>query len=262
MSALDRILAGASRNAAELRAAVAARRDHPLAARLAAPPRRPGWSFEHALRRPGLSVIAEIKRRSPSAGEIAAIPDPAALAQEYVAGGAAAISVLTQSEHFGGSLADLAAVAPAVPVPVLRKDFLLDPIQLAEAAEVGAAAVLLIVAVLGEQTGHLLRMAEHLGLEALVETHDATQIEMALAAGARVLGINCRDLRTFEVDLAVAERLRGRIPASVVAVAESGIRTPADARRMADAGFDAILVGGAVAASAEPASMVFDLAGA
>lgn len=256
MSALDTILAGAAKRVAALHESLAAGRAPALAERLAAPPVAPAGVFERALQQPGLGIIAEVKRRSPSAGEIAPIPDPAALARAYAAGGAAAVSVLTEPEHFSGSLADLEAVVRAVPVPVVRKDFLLDPLQLAEAAESGAAAVLLIVAALGRHTAELFRRAGQLGLEALVEVHDESELEVALAAGARVVGVNSRDLRTFEVDLGVAERLRPRIPGGVVAVAESGVRTLGDARRLRAAGYDAVLVGGALAARPDPAGFV------
>ncbi|HPC83262.1 MAG TPA: indole-3-glycerol-phosphate synthase [Thermoanaerobaculaceae bacterium] len=262
MSALERLLAGAARRVAELRETVAAGRAPALAARLTAPAVAPAGSFERALRRPGLSVVAEVKRRSPSAGAIAAIPDPAALARAYAAGGAAAVSVLTEPKQFGGSLADLEVVARAVSLPVLRKDFLLDPLQLAEAAEAGASAVLLVVAALGARTGDMLAGCERLGLEALVEVHDEGELEVALGAGARVVGVNSRNLRTFEVDLGVAERLRPRIPAGVVAVAESGVRTPDEARRMREAGYDAVLVGGALAADPDPAGLVARLGAA
>lgn len=259
MSALDAILGRAHGRVAALRAADGADPACPLAARLAAPPLAPSRAFELALRGPRLAVVAEVKRRSPSAGAIAPIPDPAALARAYAAGGAAAVSVLTEPDHFGGSLADLGAVVRAVHVPVLRKDFLLDPLQLAEAAAAGASAVLLIVAALGARTAEMLATSERLGLEALVEAHGEGEIELALAAGARVVGVNSRNLRTLEVDLGVAERLRRRIPAGVVAVAESGVRTPADARRMREAGYDAVLVGGALAADADPAGLVTSL---
>lgn len=261
MSALEPILAGAARRVKALREAVAAGRAPALAERLAAPPVAPSGAFVRALRQPGLAVVAEVKRRSPSAGAIAPIPDPAALARAYAAGGAVAVSVLTEPERFGGSLGDLEAVARAVRVPVLRKDFLLDPLQLAEAAEAGAGAVLLIVAALGGRTAAMLAASGRLGLEALVEAHDEAELDAALAAGALVVGVNSRDLRTFAVDLRVAERLRPRIPAGVVAVAESGVRTPEDARRLREAGYDAVLVGEALAAAADPAARVAALGG-
>jgi len=261
VSWLEAILGCAPGRIAALRTADGTDPAHPLAARLAAPPLEPSRAFERALRGQRLAVIAEIKRRSPSAGVIASIPDPAPLARLYAAGGAAAVSVLTDPDHFGGSLADLDAVVRAVRLPVLRKDFLLDPLQLAEAAVAGATAALLIVAALGARTAEMLAACERLGLEALVEAHDEGEIEQALAAGARVVGVNSRNLRTFEVDLGVAARLRREIPPGVVAVAESGIRSPADARWMRDAGYDAVLVGGALVANVDPAGLVAGLVG-
>ncbi len=188
-------------------------------------------------------IIAEVKRRSPSAGNIATISDPAALAQQYVAQGAAAISVLTNTSHFGGSLSDLSAVRAAVAVPVLRKEFVAHPGQCDEAAEVGAHAVLLIAAVLGKGLGRMLRYARSLGLDALVEVHDERELQLALESEATIIGVNNRDLRTFEVDLGVSERLVQLVPPDVVFVAESGIRSDADLERLRAAGISNFLVG-------------------
>lgn len=188
-------------------------------------------------------IIAEVKRRSPSVGAIADILDPAALAGRYVAEGAAAISVLTNGPHFGGSLEDLAAVKAAVPVPVLRKEFIVDPCQLDEAVAVGADAVLLIAAVLGRGLKRMLAATTGAGLEALVEVHDEGELALALEAGARLIGINNRDLRSFVVDLAVTERLAPRVPADVVLVAESGVRSHDDMRRLEAVGVSNFLVG-------------------
>jgi indole-3-glycerol phosphate synthase len=217
-------------------------------------------SFEEAMRRPGLSVIAEVKRASPSAGPIAPDLDPGRLAEGYASGGAAAISVLTEPEFFRGSLDDLAAVTGTVSVPVLRKDFVLDPIQITEARAAGAAAVLLIVAILDPVLlGELVSCAEDHGLAALVEAHDEAEVQAAAAAGARIIGVNNRNLETFTVDLSTAERVRPVIPDSVVAIAESGIGGPDDARRMAAAGYDAVLVGQAAAQAPDPAAYVTGL---
>jgi len=229
--------------------------DHPLRARLEAHPVVPSRRFEAALKGAGLSVIAEVKRRSPSKGDLAEIADPLVLARAYADGGASAVSVLTDHEFFGGSLEDLRTVA-AMGIPALRKDFLLHPLQFAEAAEAGASAVLLIVAAVGERTGELLGTAERLGLDVLVEVHDEAELETAVKAKARIIGVNNRNLETFEVDLATAEDLREKIPNGTVAVAESGIHSKADARRMADAGYDAVLVGEALVKSGDPAAAI------
>lgn len=217
--------------------------------------------FEGALRRRRLAVVAEVKRRSPSAGAIAPGLDPAGLAQEYERGGAAAVSVLTEPEHFGGSLEDLAAVREATGLPVLRKDFILHPAQVAEARAHGADAVLLIVAALSDPELEILIDDTHrLGMTALIEAHDAREVFRAVSAGARVVGINSRDLRTFEVDLATSQTLRGLIPASIVAVAESGITDVAAARQMASAGYHAVLVGQAAVRAPAPSSFIAELA--
>lgn len=221
-------------------------------------------SFAAALRAPGLSVIAEIKRASPSRGHIADIPDPAGLAAAYVAGGAAAVSVLTEPRHFSGSLADLEVVADRVDAPVLRKDFIVDPWQLREAREHGAAAALLIVAALSDdELTALLRAAATFGLDVLIETHSRREVQRATAAHERsradlplVIGVNARNLQTLEVDLAVVERVAAVLPAGAVLVAESGVRGPDDAARMADLGADAVLVGEHVAMAGDPSAAV------
>ena len=189
-------------------------------------------------------VIAEVKRRSPSRGEIRAEFDPVACGVAYAEGGAAAISVLTDETYFGGHLDFLAAVRRAVPLPLLRKDFVIDAYQIDEARVAGADAVLLIVAALTpDQLVALRARAEALGLCALVEVHDEAELDTALASGARAIGINNRDLRTFHTDLAVTERLAPRVPEGVVVVAESGIFTRTDMARLAASGAQAFLVG-------------------
>jgi indole-3-glycerol phosphate synthase len=220
--------------------------------------------FAGALRRPDgrLAVIAEIKRRSPSKGALAPDLDPAAIARRYATGGAAALSVLTDGPYFDGSLSDLAAAREAVALPVLRKDFTLDPIQVVEARAAGADAVLLITAALSDDgvLADLAATAAGLGLAALVEVDDEAGLERALNAGATLVGVTNRDLRTFGEDLSTAERLAAAIPAGVVAVAESAIRSPADAQRMAEAGFDAVLVGEALVKAPDPEAAVASLA--
>ncbi len=214
--------------------------------------------FAAALRRDDgrIAVIAEIKRRSPSKGDLAPDLDPAATAASYEQGGAAALSVLTDRPWFGGAIADLQVARAACSLPVLRKDFMLDAVQIDEARAVGADAVLLIVAALDDATLHDLHAyAVALGLAVLVEAHDDDELDRALAAGAQIVGVNSRSLQTFGEDLGVAERLRAAIPADRIAVAESGIRTPDDAARMADVGFDAVLVGEALVRSDDPVAL-------
>ncbi len=202
--------------------------------------------FAGALRAGGeVAVIAEFKRRAPSAGDLAPDAEAAEVARGYAEGGASALSVLTDERWFGGSVDDLEAARAASGLPVLRKDFVLDPVQVLEARAAGADAVLLIVRALEPaRLEELLAAADGAGLDALVEAHDEEELTTALEAGAEVIGVNARDLDSFAVDLARAERLVGRIPADRVAVAESGVRGEADVRRMAAAGADAVLVGG------------------
>jgi len=209
-----------------------------------------------------VGVIAEVKRRSPSAGAIREDLDPVAHARGYERGGAVAISVLTDETHFGGSLEDLARVARTVTVPVLRKDFILDELQLLEARAAGASAVLLIVRALPRpRLEALARSARAQGLSLLVEVHSASELDEALAVGATAVGVNSRDLATFAVDLALAEQLLARVPHEVPAVAESGIAVRADVERMARAGADLVLVGTSVARTSDPAEAVRALVG-
>lgn len=257
MSVLDAILETKREEVARLRRRTSALRAE---ARSAPPPR----DFAGALRRPDgrLAVIAEIKRRSPSKGPLAPGLDPAATATRYAAGGAAALSVLTDGPYFDGSLADLRAARAAAPLPVLRKDFTLDPVQVHEARAAGADAVLIIVAALPDDAllADLVALAGELGLAALVEVDGEAGLERALRAGASVVGVTNRDLRTFDEDLATAERIAALMPPGVTAVAESAIRTPEDARRMAHAGFPAVLVGEALVRAADPEAAVRALA--
>jgi indole-3-glycerol phosphate synthase len=204
----------------------------------------PPRDFAAALRSGGLSCIAEIKRRSPSKGDLDPALQPDLVAKEYVAGGAACLSVLTDADFFGGSALDLAAARHASGVPVLRKDFTVQEADVADARLMGADAVLLIVAALDDdELRKTAAVAEQLGLAALVEVHDAEELDRALAAGAGLIGVNQRDLHTFSVDHERACSLAARIPPGVIAVAESGVRGADDARRLAEAGFDAVLVG-------------------
>ncbi|MGL5808790.1 MAG: indole-3-glycerol phosphate synthase TrpC [Nocardioides sp.] len=215
-----------------------------------------------AFRAPGLSVIAEVKRRSPSKGALAEITDPAGLAAAYAAGGAAAISVLTEERRFGGSLADLRAVRAAVDTPLLRKDFMISRYQLTEARAAGADLCLLIVAALtGDELCDLFEHAHELGLTALVEVHDEAETERAVRLGATLIGVNARNLRTLDVDPGAYERLSALIPDGVVTVAESGIGGPADAERYARLGADVILVGEALVRHGDPAAAVAALSG-
>ncbi len=208
---------------------------------------------EALLRQPGLSVIAEVKRSSPSKGALSEIPDPAALAQAYAEGGAAAISVLTEERRFNGTLEDLAAVREVVDVPVLRKDFMVTEYQVWEARALGADIILLIVAALtDEQIGSLMALAGHLGLTCLVEVHDEAEATRAVDLGAKVIGVNNRNLKTLEVDTDTFARLAPLIPETCVRVAESGVRGPDEARLFARAGADAILVGEALVVGGDP----------
>ncbi|MDQ6935527.1 MAG: indole-3-glycerol phosphate synthase TrpC [Actinomycetota bacterium] len=210
-----------------------------------------------ALRRPGLSVIAEVKRRSPSKGQLAKIADPAALAREYAAGGAEVISVLTEGRRFGGSLADLRAVRASLPTPLLRKDFIVSEYQLLESRAAGADLVLLVVAALDEVTlPKLFAAARALGLIPLVEVHDRGELDRAVDVGAELVGINARDLATLQVDPDTFGRLVGSVPEGVVTVAESGITGVADAERYAREGADALLVGETLVRDGDPAASV------
>lgn len=214
-----------------------------------------GARFVDALRAPGLSLIAEIKRGSPSAGRIAEI-DPVATAAAYRRGGAAALSVLTEPRHFGGSLEHLREVAASSPLPAMRKEFVVHPVQVHEAAQAGACAVLLIAAVLGPRLAEYLSYAQALGLAALVEVHDEEELTNAMAAGAEVIGVNNRDLRSLEVDLSVAPRLLRHARAAGfagVAVAESGYAEADDLDEVRGLA-DAVLVGTALAGSGNVAA--------
>ena len=210
-----------------------------------------------------VKVIAEVKRSSPSKGALAAIADPAALASDYEAGGASVISVLTEPRRFGGSLADLAAVRAAVDIPVLRKDFVVSSYQVWEARAHGADVVLLIVAALEQEAlVSLVERVHSLGMTALVEVHDTEEVARAVDAGARVIGVNCRDLRTLEVDRATFAKVAPHIPAGIVRIAESGVRGPHDVLDFARNGAHAVLVGESLVTGKNPRSAVADLVAA
>ena len=222
--------------------------------------RPPALDGVAALRAPGVSVIAEVKRSSPSKGALAPIDDPAGLAAEYESGGAAVISVLTEGRRFGGSLADLEAVRARVDVPVLRKDFVVTSYQLWEARAAGADLVLLIVAALEQEAlVSLTERAVSLGLTPLVEVHDELELARALDAGARVVGVNARDLTTLEIDREVPCRVMAACPPGVVKVAESGVRGPHDLLAYAGAGADAVLVGESLVRGRDPRAAVAEL---
>ncbi len=210
--------------------------------------------FTGALTNRQPAVIAEIKKASPSKGVLAAEFDPAAIAQLYEQGGAAALSVLTDEKHFQGSLSDLGAARAAVRIPALRKDFTIDLYHVHQAAAYGADAILLIAAILSErQMRDFRELAEHYGMAALVEVHDEEELQPAIASGARLVGVNNRNLHTFEVSLETSLRLAEKIPAGVVRVAESGIHSSADVRRLRAAGYQAFLVGEHLMKSGDPA---------
>lgn len=217
--------------------------------------------FIGALRKPNLAVIAEMKQRTPSMGVLSEDYRPADLAHAYADGGAAAISVLTHMAGFGGRVEHIRMARAATQLPILRKDFVTDPYEIAESRACGADAVLLIVAALERaQLKDLIALTRSRGIAALVEVHDQAETEAAVEAGAQVIGINHRDLKTFSVDLGLTERLRKLVPKEVVLVAESGIHTAADARRMREAGADAILVGEALMRAGDPAAQIRELA--
>ncbi|MFD7665817.1 indole-3-glycerol phosphate synthase TrpC [Streptomyces sp. NPDC059788] len=253
MNVLEEIIAGVRADLDERRRAVPV---DELRERAAAAP--PALDGVRALRGDGgVRVIAEVKRASPSKGELAAIADPAALAAGYADGGAAAVSVLTEGRRFGGSLADLDAVRARVRVPVLRKDFIVTDYQLWEARAHGADLALLIVAALPQpRLAELVAAAVEIGLTPLVEAHSAPEIARAADAGAEVIGINCRDLRTLEVDRSLFARLAPHVPGHAVRIAESGVRGPADVAGYAAAGADAVLVGEALVTGGDPRAAV------
>lgn len=254
-SVLESILAGVRTDLAERerRVPLAELRDH--AGRQRAP-----RDVLARLAAPGVSVIAEVKRRSPSRGPLAQIGDPASLATAYAEGGAACISVLTEQRSFGGCLEDLAAVRAAVDIPLLRKDFIVTPYQVWEARAFGADVVLLIVAALDQaRLAGLYDKVCQLGMTALVEVHDETELLRALDVGARLVGVNARDLTTLAVDPTTFARLAPELPSSVLKVAESGVTGPGDVVGYGHAGADAVLVGESLVTRGDPRQAVADL---
>ena len=240
---LDSLVAGALADASERRAAL------PLAVVEAAALARPSALDALTFLAPAdrVKVIAEVKRASPSRGPLADIPDPALLAGKYETGGASAISVLTEGRRFGGSLADLEAVRAAVSVPVLRKDFIAEPYQVFEARAAGADLVLLIVAALEQPLlAELFELITQLGMTALVETHNAEEVSRSIDLGAQLVGVNARDLSTFELDQDLFGSLADQIPTGVIRVAESAVKTPADVAHYRSAGADVVLIGEAL----------------
>jgi indole-3-glycerol phosphate synthase len=223
--------------------------------------RPPVRSLRHALRMPGrVTAIAEFKRRSPSLGWIREGAEVADVARGYASAGAAALSVLTDEPFFGGTLSDLGQARAVVERPILRKDFIIDEYQIVEARAAGADAILLIVAAMDDATlRHLFAACGRWGLEALVETHDADEVARAVALGARVIGVNHRDLQTFTLDRDLAVRLRPQMPRETVVVAESGIRDAGDLARMGQAGIDAVLVGETLMRAPDPGAKLGEL---
>ncbi len=258
MSVLEEIVAGARLDLAEREKAVPLETVKQQTFR-----QDPALDPMPAFRASGVSVIAEVKRASPSKGELAAIDDPAALAVEYESGGAAAVSVLTEQRRFGGSMDDLRAVRGKVGIPVLRKDFITSSYQLWDARAAGADMALLIVAALDQPAlVSLVERAVSIGLTPLVEVHDEAELERALDADARLIGVNARNLHTLEVHRDAFVRLAPRIPDDVVRVAESGVRGPRDVIDYARAGADVVLVGETLVTDANPRSTVADLVAA
>lgn len=255
MSVLDEIISGVREDLEERQRDVPIEELKRLAAR--APEPRDAYA---ALGGDRVSVIAEVKRSSPSKGALAAIADPAALAADYEEGGAHVISVLTERRRFGGTLADLAAVRAAVDIPVLRKDFIVTSYQLWEARAHGADLALLIVAALDQQAlVSLIERAESIGLAPLVEVHTEEELGRAVDAGAKIIGVNARDLKTLEVDREVFATLAPKVPDGVIKIAESGVRGPHDLLAYARAGADAVLVGESLVTGKDPKAAVNDL---
>jgi len=216
--------------------------------------------FKQALQNSGLSVIAEIKRKSPSKGVLNSSMDPVLLAKEFVAGGAAAISVVTDEKHFGGSLHDLKAIIEACPgIPVLRKDFIIDVKQIYQTARSGAHAILLIAAVLNDRLPEFVRIAKNYGLETLVEVHDVHELNLAHIADAEIIGVNNRNLTTFEVSLDTSIELASHFSPSIIKVTESGILDVSHASQMRKAGYDAILVGELLVKADNPRTLIEEL---
>jgi len=262
---LDKIIAGKKKEVERLKKELSQNPSHPIHVILkqrGETGRQPGRLFERALKQGDLSIIAEVKRRSPSSGEIGEIANPAALVELYAEGGAAAISVLTDQESFGGSLEDLKEVKKSCNLPILRKDFTIDAVQIAEALHAGASAILIIVAATGDRTEELLLEAKRMGIEALVEVNNKEELEIAIRSGARIIGVNNRDLKTFQLDPKKALELKELIPQNITTVAASGIKTIEDTKQIREAGYDAILIGQMLVESENPKELIEQIRGA
>lgn len=221
-------------------------------------------NMQQALSQPGLSIIGEIKRASPSKGDLADIPDPIALQDIYVNAGVSALSVLTEDKYFKGSLQDLTEVVEAVEdknIPVLRKDFIYHEAQIIQSYLAGADVILLIVASVQEDLARLLAFATDLGLHVIVEVHDKCELDLALEAGAKIIGVNNRNLKTLTTDLRTSEELISLIPNNVVKISESGIRTAEECQKLSQLGYDAILVGESLVKSSDPARLIQQMRG-
>jgi indole-3-glycerol phosphate synthase len=258
---LTPILQQKQREVANLHQRLQEQRDHPIVQVLVGNlPPKPSIPFKQALKSSSLAVIAEIKRRSPSKGQLAPISDPAHLAERYILGGANALSILTDEVFFNGHIDDLIQVRET-PLgqltPIIRKDFMIDTLQIAEAKVAGASAILCIISVLGEKkTRALLDFASSIDMDVLVEIHTHDELKIALDCGADMIGVNNRDLRTFSVDTQHALNMAGALPDSVIKVAESGITDPFLARQYYEAGFDAVLIGEALVTSSDPEQFI------
>lgn len=256
---LDNLVAASQKNVAADKESISL---ETMKARALAVPSLTDFPFEKQLAKPGLSFICEVKRASPSKGLIAPDFPYLDIAKEYEKAGAAAISVLTERDYFQGSVQYLQEIAQAVQTPVLRKDFIIDAYQIYEAKAMGAAAILLICAVLDDsRLTAFLTLADSLGLSVLTEAHDAEEIRRAVAAGARVIGVNNRNLKDFTVSLDTSCRLRPLVPDHILFVAESGIKTPADTARLRAHGVDAVLIGETLMRSSDKKEMLQQLAG-
>jgi len=257
LNVLDQIIEGVREDLAERKKLVELYELNELVAKISEV--NPVIDVLPSLQSSNLSVIAEVKRSSPSKGALAQISDPAALALSYQTGGATAVSVLTESRKFGGSLADLAAVRSAVNIPILRKDFTVDEYQIFEARAYGADIILLIVAALSDlQLSEFFAISKSLGMQVLVETHTLEEVERALTLDPEIIGVNARDLTTLKIDLGAFDKLALAIPEGVVKVAESGISSLSDVISYRKSGAEAILVGEALVKDGDPAQMIRD----
>lgn len=256
---LDKLTAASKKNVAADKEKVSLQE---MKKRALTAPKKEGFPFEKALSQPGLSFICEVKKASPSKGLIALDFPYVEIAKEYEKAGASAISVLAERDYFLGSPQYVGEIAQAVSIPVLRKDFIIDEYQIYEARAIGAAAVLLICAILDDATlKRFFDLADSLGLSALVEAHDEEEVQRALACGARVIGVNNRNLKDFTVSLDTSCRLRPLVPADKIFVAESGIKTPAHTQKLRDHGVDAVLIGETFMRAADKKAMLRELKG-